>query len=821
MAFRKHELGIELLLINKVGTGFNKAAGQVHRFAAQVDTISAKSAFAASSLMSVNAGFMSAAALGLIANFAIQNVRYFAQIETKWLEVTTLMPREHKHATDLILQDVRQFTKDYGRELTETINAAYESISAGIEGDEVVEFLEKVNKSARAGVAQLDTAADALTTVMNIYNEDVDEADEISDAFFATIQIGKTRFSELATSVGNYLPLLQNLNVGYEEALLLQGALTAQGRTASEASTQLAGLATAFLKEGQTKDFLRSINIDVREFIVEGGNMIELLHIMKAALEDEGRVFSEVITRKEAANAALAIVNEKFVSDYVRGQENMADATEIAFTKVEGALQIKLDRMKSFWADYRLSAVEALKLAQGVSVVTENLIELEEHLGEVNVAQLLAEASSLGLSVAMGNVWGTGKGLKDMFGYLSTETDNQTLALDHNYGSMEGVLGLSESLLIIDGELVEKNSDLGLSFAGVTAAAEAFLQKQKALSISTKNLWSNLGNLNWALGETHRAMNSTGVISSRGPAGNEWAGGSQFQGGRWDVAKDTRNAWKWKDYTAGIPNSLLTENEERLKKSTGRSGGGKDKDFDIDSLKYEYGDITPQQFLAVLQRRLLEAGGKYTPEGSRIYGTIVSVQDKIIADKKAAEEKIIKEYQEISQREWDNIGTQYWVEDTRHSQGELSDTEYLGLLNKRIQRFGTYEGWGLEAHNKVQSMMKKFKSDSRQSEDLMYELGYTTPETYEQSLRDRVTAAGRGSLAGLQAERELQRFLEKRDSELKKLLENLNDKLEEGFKVVLDVDMDPAIIMRADTTRFAIRREANRRGVPLARLPNR
>lgn len=780
MAFRKYEMGMELLLINKMGTGLNKAAAQVHRFGAQVDAISAKSAFAASSLMSLHGGFMVAAAGGLLANFAITSVQQFSMIETKWAEVTTLMPGQLKAVTDMMLDDVRDFSVEFGRELGGTINASYEAISAGIEDHELLDFLEDADKAARAGITELDVAVDALTTTLNVYNLEVEDTDDVSDAFFATIQIGKTRFAELATSVGTFLPLMENLNVEYEEALLLQGALTAQGRTAAEAATQLASLGTAFLKKGVTSDFLKELGINVQEFLDDGNTMIELLHIMKVALERDGKTFTEIMGRKEAALASLAVTNEKFVEDFVRGMLNMEGATTEAFGKIEDTITIEIGKMKAEWAEFQL------EFSQLTVPVVSALLEMRHG---VNDLRRSFDEFMLSVNPLYEGWLRLTDGLYEGYGVW---TDTKT-AMNDNYQVMNSVLGISEGLS-------EQTGIMSLTYENVTENAAHFvdeLERQAEIAAVAASVNFTLAH---SILEVSKQMQQQYQMSA---LHNRIMGEQEALAAEYQMYQDTGTYM----YLEGVKTAFVVPTAEDIKGGAGK----KEKEFDLDAVKYEFGEISHDEYLAILQKRLNETGGKLTREGAPIWRTMEQVK----ANK-------ARETTEEVTRESRYYRDMYSQQDAEYQAGLMTETQYINLLQERLNRHSKYSPMGMQASNILKRMLDKNLSDSKLTEDLLWQTGMMSDKDYEGILKRRVEeAGGLGTIEGLQAQKKLLDWLErqaKEEEKLSKAIEDLVETIKEPQVIEVEAFTEEGVVLRGDTVRQVERRAVNRRGRPVVRI---
>jgi TP901 family phage tail tape measure protein len=144
--------------------------------------------------------------------------------------------------------EVLALTATFGQTQTSTIKAYYDAISAGIKESQVFAFLKDASKAAIAGVTDIGTATDALTSVLNAYQLGAEKASFVSDAFFGAIKVGKTTFAELAESIGTVAPLAFAGGVGLKELMAVIAGITKVGLPTTLAITGVKAMITQLLK---------------------------------------------------------------------------------------------------------------------------------------------------------------------------------------------------------------------------------------------------------------------------------------------------------------------------------------------------------------------------------------------------------------------------------------------------------------------------------------------------------------------------------------------------------------------------------------------
>ena len=84
-----------------------------------------------------------------------------------------------------------------------------------------------------------ETAADAITTILNAYKMSAEEAGTVSDQLFTTVRLGKTTFGELGASIAQVAPIAAAYGISIDQVLGAVASLTKQGTPTAQAMTQI------------------------------------------------------------------------------------------------------------------------------------------------------------------------------------------------------------------------------------------------------------------------------------------------------------------------------------------------------------------------------------------------------------------------------------------------------------------------------------------------------------------------------------------------------------------------------------------------------
>lgn len=176
-------------------------------------------------------------------------IKSAASFQTHMANVDTLLDN-HSHLKGY-QKAVESTANATGISLNKAADGLYETISTlGDHGRKTQKIFKTIAIAAKTGGTSVSDSADMIATAMNGYGKTSNAAaQKVSDLAFKTVKLGKTTFPELAHSMASLFPLGHTLGVSYEELFATMATATTSfaGNTA-EASTQIKGLLTAFIK---------------------------------------------------------------------------------------------------------------------------------------------------------------------------------------------------------------------------------------------------------------------------------------------------------------------------------------------------------------------------------------------------------------------------------------------------------------------------------------------------------------------------------------------------------------------------------------------
>ena len=216
----------------------------------------------------------------------------------------------------------------------------------------------------------MNTAGNALTSVLNAYGLSADQAEKVMDQFVQTQNDGKIVVTEYAENIGKVASAAAGLKVPLKEVNAAIAQSTAAGVKADVAFTGVKS-ALARLASGEAAKALEGTGLQIDAASVAADGLIGTLKKMKAAGLDTGQIFKALGT--EAAPALLPLLNNlEKLEQLLENQENAAgtsgEAHLTATDTILGAWKQVTTAFQNFFADQSALA-DLLKVAlQGLAL---------------------------------------------------------------------------------------------------------------------------------------------------------------------------------------------------------------------------------------------------------------------------------------------------------------------------------------------------------------------------------------------------------------------------------------------------------------------
>ena len=282
------------------------------------------------------------------------SVKFATDAETSFAKVGTILD-SNVVSYDKLKSGVISASNESGIAVTDFNEALYSSVSAGVDSGKAIAFTGDMVKLAKGGFTDTAKAVDVVTTVLNAYGMEADQAEAISDKLITTQNLGKTTVDELASSMGKVIPTANSVNVGIDDVSAAMATLTKNGIATAEATTYYNSMLNELGKSGSTADkALKEISgKSFKELVAEGKPVTDILQLLSDNAANSGLSLSDMFGSAEASKAALTIMkgNGDEYNSILQQMKDSAGATQTAFEKMDSTpaakMQKELNKLKN------------------------------------------------------------------------------------------------------------------------------------------------------------------------------------------------------------------------------------------------------------------------------------------------------------------------------------------------------------------------------------------------------------------------------------------------------------------------------------------
>jgi TP901 family phage tail tape measure protein len=145
-------------------------------------------------------------------------------------------------------KSVLKMSKDTAQAPKQLADGLYDIVSSGFKAQDALLVLHASAKAATAGLTDTATSVKAVTAVLNAYHLPASKAAEVSDVLFQTVNKGVLTFEELASQIGDVIPVAAALKVPVTDVGGALATVTLHGVSAAEAATQVKQVLVSMLK---------------------------------------------------------------------------------------------------------------------------------------------------------------------------------------------------------------------------------------------------------------------------------------------------------------------------------------------------------------------------------------------------------------------------------------------------------------------------------------------------------------------------------------------------------------------------------------------
>ena len=386
-----------------------------------------------------------------IAGAAVATTKMAVDFESSFAKVSTLLD-ENRVDFGQYKNDILQASNESKVGVNEFSEAVYNSISAGVDQTKAIQFTTEAMKLAKGGFTDGAKSVDILTTAINGYNLQTEDATRISDLLITTQNLGKTTVDELAVSMGTVIPVAKSSNFSIDELSASYAQLTKNGIATAESGTYLKAMLSELSGSITDKTLRKLTGKGFADLKKEGVSTSKILSMLDEEAKRNDKTLKDMFGSVEAGSAALVLYkgNGEEYNEMLSGMATSAGATQKAFEKIDAtpAEQLKgsLNELRNAGIKFGASFVPMIdKVSKTLSKGADAFSNMSEEQQEsiIKWGAVLAAVGPvtkvMGSGISMYK--NTATALKEITGALGT------------VGGSTGVVGCFKGLLSICGPL--------------------------------------------------------------------------------------------------------------------------------------------------------------------------------------------------------------------------------------------------------------------------------------------------------------------------------------------------------------------------------
>ena len=279
-------------------------------------------------------------------------------------------------------------SNETGKSAVELTEAGYQALSASVPVEKLGSFIRTSANMAKVGFTDTATSVDLLSTAVNAYGLEADQADNIANKLVNTQNLGKTSVNELASSMGKVIPTAAGMNVNLDQLCTMYTLMTKQGIATAESTTYMNSMLNELGDSGTDvgKVLKEKTGKSFQDLMKDGKTTGDALKILKDYSKETGTAFNELWSSQEAGKAAMALLNDS-AGDFNETMGSMANVADLVGQGLEkmntpsAKMAKALNRIKN--SGIELGSVLLTTVAPYVEQFTKKVEELTEKFNKM------------------------------------------------------------------------------------------------------------------------------------------------------------------------------------------------------------------------------------------------------------------------------------------------------------------------------------------------------------------------------------------------------------------------------------------------------
>ena len=291
-----------------------------------------------------------AAVLGALAiAFGTLAAKEAAEFETKIANISTLL--DSGMDVDKISSGIMALTREIPQSAQALADAFYDIQSATGAGADGLKILDVAGKAAVGGMTDAKTAAGALTTVLNSYHLEADQAGVISDIMFGVIKEGVINYEQLAAGIGKVAAPGAAANQSFQEVGAAIATLTSVTGQQEMSFTKLNSLMGKLQMDDVQKGFAK-LGVSVTTLDGEMRPLSDIIAQVSSRQLSYNQIFDALPEKTAAEGISLLSANYDILIEKLDSTTNSQGKATKAFETMADTTTSKMVIAKNAWDEF-------------------------------------------------------------------------------------------------------------------------------------------------------------------------------------------------------------------------------------------------------------------------------------------------------------------------------------------------------------------------------------------------------------------------------------------------------------------------------------
>ena len=326
--------------------------------------------------------------------------KFGSEYQTSLAKVSTIADTS-KVSIEQLSDSVMDLSNRTGKSAADLNEALYSAISASVDTADAVGFVEQANKLAVGGFTDAASAVDIMSTVLNSYGLEAEQASHVSDVLIQTQNKGKTTVNELASSMGKVIPTANAFGVNLENLGASYAIMTSRGIATAESTTYLNSMLNELGKGGTkaSEALKKSTGKTFTQLMNSGKTLGEVVDILKKQADKSKVSLADMFGSAEAGKAALTLASEGVTgfNEQLDGMINSAGNTEAAFQKMDSTAEASAQKIINNFKNLAIEMYQSSEgaVAEGMALFADYSKRISEAFKEGGITNVAEEIGNI------------------------------------------------------------------------------------------------------------------------------------------------------------------------------------------------------------------------------------------------------------------------------------------------------------------------------------------------------------------------------------------------------------------------------------------